>query len=462
MRKDIRILLRIGAKILRVEFNMEKKRDLFVSRWGFILACIGSAVGMGNIWMFPTRVSRFGGGSFLLWYLVFVVLIGSTGVIGEMSFGRATHSGPVNAFGKACETRGNRRLGEAIGLIPVVGSMALAIGYSVVMGWIIKYTVGAFTGATLAPDSVDEFGAAFGSMASSFGNNGWQLAAIAVTFLILILGVGGGIEKANKVMMPMFFFLFLGLGIYIGFQPGASDGYQYIFRLDWEAFTDPKVIVYAMGQAFFSLSVAGNGTLIYGSYLHDEEDIPASARNVAFFDTLAATLAAFVIIPAMATMGAQLDQGGPGLMFIFLPNLFKGLTGGPVIAMVFFVAVMFAGITSLINLYEAPIATVQEKFHLGRIPSCAVVGIVGAAISLCIQGIVSDWMDVVSIYICPLGAGLASIMFFWVLGKKFVETEVNRGRKKPLGSWFFPLGKYGYCAMCVLVLIVGAVMGGIG
>lgn len=441
---------------------MEKKRDLFASRWGFILACIGSAVGMGNIWMFPTRVSKFGGGSFLLWYLFFVVLIGSTGVIGEMSFGRATRSGPVDAFGKACESRGKRKLGEAIGLLPVVGSMALAIGYSVVMGWIFKYTFGAFTGATLSPSSVDEFSAAFGGMASAFGNNGWQLIAIAAAFAILILGVGGGIEKANKIMMPLFFFLFLGLGIYIGFQPGASDGYRYIFRLDKAALTDPKVIIYAMGQAFFSLSVAGNGTLIYGSYLHDDEDIPASARNVAFFDTLAATLAALVIIPAMATMGAQLDQGGPGLLFIFLPSLFKGLTGGTVIAIVFFVAVTFAGMTSLINLYEAPIATVQEKFHLGRTQACLVVGAVGAAVSICIQGIVSDWMDIVSIYICPLGAGLASIMFFWVLGRKFVETEVNKGRTKPIGSWFYPLGKYVFCGMCILVLIVGAAMGGIG
>lgn len=441
---------------------MEKKRDLFASRWGFILACIGSAVGMGNIWMFPTRVSKFGGGSFLLWYLFFVVLIGSTGVIGEMSFGRATRSGPVDAFGKACESKGKRKLGEAIGLLPVVGSMALAIGYSVVMGWIFKYAFGTFTGATLSPSSVDGFAEAFGGMASSFGNNAWQLIAIAATFVILILGVGGGIEKANKIMMPLFFFLFLGLGIYIGFQPGASDGYRYIFRLDKEALTEPKVIIYAMGQAFFSLSVAGNGTLIYGSYLHDDEDIPASARNVAFFDTLAATLAALVIIPAMATMGAQLDQGGPGLLFIFLPSLFKGLTGGTIIAIVFFVAVTFAGMTSLINLYEAPIATVQEKFHLGRTSACLIVGAVGAAVSLCIQGIVSDWMDIVSIYICPLGAGLASIMFFWVLGRKFVEAEVNKGRKKPIGSWFYPLGKYVFTGMCILVLIVGAMMGGIG
>lgn len=441
---------------------MEKKRDLFASRWGFILACIGSAVGMGNIWMFPTRVSKYGGGSFLIWYFVFVALIGSTGVIGEMSFGRATRSGPVDAFGAACEKKGLRKAGEAIGLIPVLGSMALAIGYTVVMGWIFKYTAGVFTGSVLEPADIEGFSSAFGGMASSFGNNGWQLAALAAAIAILMFGIGGGIEKVNKILMPLFFFLFLGLGIYIAFQPGAISGYRYIFRIDPAAFFNPQVIIYAMGQAFFSLSVAGNGTLIYGSYLDNQEDIPASARNVAFFDTLAAMLAALVLIPAMATVGAQLDQGGPGLMFIFLPNLFKGMAGGRIIAMIFFVAVTFAGITSLINLYEAPIATVQEKFHIGRKSACAAVGLTGAAVSLCIQGIVSDWMDVVSIYICPLGAGIAGIMFFWVLGKAFVEKEVNKGRKEPLGGWFYPLGKYGFCGICILVLLVGAAVGGIG
>lgn len=439
-----------------------KTRDLFRSKWGFILSCIGSAVGMGNIWMFPTRVSLYGGGSFIIPYFIFVVLIGSTGVIAEMSFGRATRSGPIGSFGAACESRGHGKLGQAIGLIPTVGSLALAIGYTVVMGWILKYTVGAFTGATLAAEDIDGFGAAFGGMASAYGNNLWQVGALVLAFIVLICGVGKGIEKANKIMMPLFFFLFLGLAVYIAFQPGAIEGYKYIFRVDPVALKDPKTWIYALGQAFFSLSIAGNGTLIYGSYLSDDEDIPKSARNVAFFDTLAAVLAGFVIIPAMATAGSQLDQGGPGLMFIFLPNLFKSMPGGRIIAIVFFVAVFFAGITSLFNLYEAPIATLQEKFKLGRVPSCIVIAVIGLVISLCIQGIVSDWMDVVSIYICPLGAGLAGIMFFWVYGKKFVEAAVNKGRTKPLGNWYYPVCKYLFCGICVLVLIVGAVMGGIG
>lgn len=439
-----------------------KKRDSFNNKWGFILACIGSAVGMGNIWMFPTRVSMYGGGSYLIPYFIFVALIGFTGVIGEMSFGRATKSGPVDAFGYACETKNKRKLGEAIGFIPVLGALAMAIGYTVVMGWILKYMIGAFTGKTLAPADTEGFAASFGSMASAFGNNVWQIVALVIGIIILMFGVGRGIEKANKIMMPVFFILFAVLGIYVAFQPGAIEGYKYIFRVDPEAFANPKTWIFALGQAFFSLSIAGNGTLIYGSYLSDNEDIPAAAGRVALFDTIAAMLAALVIIPAMATTGAQLNQGGPGLMFIFLPALFKSMPGGYIVAIIFFVAVFMAGLSSLINLYEAPIATIQEKLHLGRKASCAIIAAIALIVSICIQGIVSGWMDILSIYICPLGAGLAGIMFFWICGKKYVETQVNTGRDKKFTDKFYPICKYIFCPVCFLVLILGIVLGGIG
>ena len=438
------------------------KRDSFNNKWGFILACIGSAVGMGNIWMFPTRVSMYGGGSYLIPYFIFVALIGFTGVIGEMSFGRATKSGPVDAFGYACGTKNKRKLGEVIGFIPVLGALAMAIGYTVVMGWILKYMIGAFTGKTLAPADTEGFAASFGSMASAFGNNVWQIVALVIGIIILMFGVGRGIEKANKIMMPVFFILFAVLGIYVAFQPGAIEGYKYIFRVDPEAFADPNTWIFALGQAFFSLSVAGNGTLIYGSYLSDNEDIPAAAGRVALFDTIAAMLAALVIIPAMATTGAQLNQGGPGLMFIFLPALFKSMPGGYIVAIIFFVAVFMAGLSSLINLYEAPIATIQEKLHLGRKASCAIIAAIALVVSICIQGIVSGWMDILSIYICPLGAGLAGIMFFWICGKKYVETQVNTGRDKKFTDIFYPICKYIFCPICFLVLILGIVLGGIG
>ena len=439
-----------------------KKRDSFNNKWGFILACIGSAVGMGNIWMFPTRISMYGGGSYLLPYFLFVALISFTGVIGEMSFGRAARSGPVDAFGYAGETKGHRKAGALLGYIPVLGALAMAIGYTVVMGWILKYMIGTFTGSTLAPDSIDSFAASFGGMASAFGNNLWQIIALVVAVIILMFGVGNGIEKANKIMMPVFFLLFLILAIYTACQPGAIDGYKYIFRVEPSALAKPETWIFALGQAFFSLSVAGNGTLIYGSYLPDSEDIPASAGRVALFDTIAAILAALVIIPAMATTGAKLDQGGPGLLFIYLPHLIKTMPGGRIIAIIFFVAVFLAGMTSLMNLYEAPIATVQEKTGLGRIPSCMVIAVIGVVASLLIQGIVSDWMDVLSIYICPLGAGLAGIMFFWIFGRSYVESQVNKGREKPFTKYFYPVCKYLYIPVCFLVLILGVVLGGIG
>lgn len=439
-----------------------KQRDSFNNKWGFILACIGSAVGMGNIWMFPTRVSMYGGGSYLIPYFIFVALIGFTGVIGEMSFGRATRSGPVDAFAYACGIRGKRKVGEFLGYIPVLGALAMAIGYTVVMGWILKYMIGTFTGSTLAPVDADGFAAEFGGMASAFGNNLWQIVALVIGIAILMFGVSRGIEKANKIMMPIFFLLFVVLGIYVAFQPGAIEGYRYIFRIDPQALADPKTWIFALGQAFFSLSVAGNGTLIYGSYLPDKEDIPAAAGRVAFFDTLAALLAALVIIPAMATTGARLDQGGPGLMFIYLPTLFKSMPGGRIIAIIFFVAVFSAGLSSLINLYEAPIATVQEKLHLNRKAACGIIAGIALVVSICIQGIVSGWMDVLSIYICPLGAGLAGVMFFWICGKKYVETQVNTGREKPFTNKFLPICKYVYCPICILVLILGIILGGIG
>lgn len=437
------------------------KRDSWASRWGFVLACIGSAVGMGNIWLFPSRVSAYGGATFLIPYLIFVALIGSTGVIGEMAFGRAARSGPIHAFGQATRRRfGSEKPGRALGLIPVIGSLAMAIGYSVVVGWIFCYLASALTGQLAPYADAGEFAAHFDSVAAS--NTFWQLAGMAVTLLIMAFGIGQGIEKANKVMMPLFFALFVGLAVYLAFLPGSAAGYRYIFVLDPRGLADPMVWVYALGQAFFSLSIAGNGTLIYGSYLSDDSDVPSDARLVAVFDTLAALVAALVIIPAMALAGQELTQSGPGLMFIFLPNVLRGIPGGGLILIVFFLAVTFAALTSLVNLFEAPVATLQELFHLPRPAAVGIIGTVGIAAGLAISPIVSQWMDICSIYICPLGALLAGILFFWVYGKSDVLTEVNKARQKPIGGWFWPLAKYVFCGVTLLVLVLGAVLGGIG
>ncbi len=439
------------------------ERDSFRSKTGFIIACIGSAVGMGNIWLFPARVSSLGGAAFLIPYFICVIVIGFTGVIGEMAFGRAMGAGPMGAFGKATEMGGKgKKLGEGLALIPVLTSFALAIGYSVVVGWILKYFVGSVTGELFQASSVDEFGGMFNAVASSFGNVGWHLVALAITFIIMVYGIASGIEKANKVMMPLFFVMFVGMAIYISTLPGASDGYYYLTHPDWSYLLNGKTWVYALGQAFFSLSLAGSGTLVYGSYLKKDVDIPSSARTVAFWDTMAALVAALTIIPAMATAGQELTSGGPGLMFIFLPNVFAQMPGGNLVIIIFFLAVTFAGLTSLVNLFETPVEALQTKFDFSRKKAVATIAISGSAIAVCIEGIVSGWMDVFSIYFCPIGAAIAGILFFWICGKDFVRKQIDMGAKKPVGKWFEFGSKYIFCFLTIAVLVFGTLLGGIG
>ena len=443
---------------------MEKKRDGFKSRTGFVIACIGSAVGMGNIWRFPYMVSDWEGLTFLIPYVLFVILIGASGVIEEMALGRAAKGGPIIAFGKCTEVRtGNKKIGEGIGLIPVVGSLALAIGYTVIVGWIFKYTFLALSGqlAGMGKD-MNDIGGMFADTATKFGNNLWLIIAVIVTVVIMAFGIASGIERANKIMMPLLFVLFLGLGIYIFTLPGATNGYKYIFTINPKGLLNPRLWIYAFGQAFFSLSIAGNGTVIYGSYLSKSENVVTSARNVAIFDTLAALLAAFVIIPGMAVGGAELSSGGPGLMFIYLVNVFNGMPGGKIVGIIFYICVLFAGMSSLVNLYEAPVATLQEKLGLKRPMAVGCIGLIGCIVALVIQGIVSGWMDAVSIYICPLGAMLAAIMFFWVAGKNFAISAVNEGKNKPIGRWFIPLGRYVLVPLAFIALVAGAILGGIG
>ena len=330
--------------------NIPVTRDTFNSRLGFILACVGSAVGMANIWLFPYRIGQLGGAAFLIPYILFVVIIGFSGVIGEMAFGRAMGTGPLGAFRKAMEQRG-KKYGEWIGLIPVIGSLGIAIGYAVVVGWILRFLAGALSGSLL---NTADSGQYFGAIAGNLGSWPWHIIGLAITFLIMSLGVAKGIEKVNKVMMPAFFILFIILALRVFTLEGAMEGYRYLFIPKWSYLLDPKTWVYALGQAFFSLSLAGSGTVVYGSYLKKDEDVVYAAKNVAIFDTCAGLLAALVIIPAVFAFGLN-PAAGPPLMFITMPEVFKQMPLGQLFAVIFFVAVFFAGLTSLINLFETPI-----------------------------------------------------------------------------------------------------------
>ena len=441
----------------------QKQREEFRTRLGFIVACIGSAVGMGNIWMFPYRTGKFGGAAFLIPYFIFVILLGFSGVIGEMAFGRSVKAGPLGAFASAMEMRfgeKSRKWGKLIGMIPVIGSLGIAIGYSVVVGWFLKYLFAALTGQLT---KIEDMGSYFGSLAVSFGSIGWQMLGLGLTFLIMILGVTKGIEKMNKLMMPVFFIFFIILLVRVATLPGARDGYRYLLVPNWEQLGNIKTWVYALGQAFFSLSLAGSGTIVYGSYLKKDIDVVGCAKNVAFFDTCAALLAGMVVIPAVFAF--QLDvASGPPLMFITLPAVFQQMPFGGLFAIIFFVAVLFAAITSLMNLFETPIEALQQQFSLSRGWAVGIIAVISAAVGIFIESgdAVGAWMDAVSIYIIPLGALLAGIMFFWVCPKGYARKQVELGASKPLGKWFEPVTKYVFVGITLIVYVLGIFFGGIG
>ncbi len=439
--------------------QLNNKRDNFTSKFGFIIACIGSAVGMGNIWMFPYRVGQFGGAAFLVPYLIFVIILGMSGIVGEITLGRSMKTGPLGAFKKAFAKRGHEKVGN-LGIIPVLGSLATAIGYTIIMAWILKFFVGSITGEVLSNPNSEQY---FGDVTADFGSLPWHIIAIVITIVIMIFGIAKGIEKINKIMMPVFFALFVGLAIYVAFLPGANKGYEFLIHPDWDALADPKTWVFALGQAFFSLSLAGSGTVVYGSYLSEKEDIVSGAKYIAIFDTIAAMVSVLVIIPAVFSFG--MDQtAGPPLMFITMPSIFKLMPLGRIVAVVFFLAVMCAGFTSLVNLYETPIETIQEKFGLSRGKAVSIVLVIGLIIGIFVErgDKVSIWMDVISIYIIPLGAILAAIVVYWVCGKGYFTKNAQLGRQKPIAGWFEPFGKYVFCGIAIIVFVLGIAYGGIG
>lgn len=432
--------------------------DKFKNKWGFIISCIGSSVGMANIWLFPYRTGEFGGSAFLIPYIIFVVLIGFTGVIGEMAFGRAMQSGPLGAFKKAFEMR-NSHAGSLIGLIPVIGSLGIAIGYSVIVGWILKFLADSFTGNIISDqDPV----AVFTELSGNFGSIPWHLLGLVLVLICMSFGIAHGIEKVNRIMMPAFFILFIFLAIRVFLLDGSTPGYIYLFKPDWSEMANPKTWVYAMGQAFFSLSLAGSGTVVYGSYLKSDVDVVSSAKFVALFDTLAALLAGLVILPAVFAYNME-PNSGPGLLFITIPSVIRSIPFGQVFAIIFFLAVLFAGITSLMNLLESPVEALQKRLGWSRISSILFVGTITAAAGIFVEGsLLSPWMDTISIYVIPLGALLAGITMFWVCGSTFARNAVQLGRKKLLGRWFEPMTKYVFCGVAVLVYILGIFFGGIG
>lgn len=431
----------------------------FGSSFGFIIACVGSAVGLGNIWMFPYRLGQYGGAAFLIPYLFFVLLFGWVGLSAEFGIGRLAGTGTIGAYEYCFAARGKKKLGGALSWLPLMGSLGIAIGYAVILGWVLNSLAGFVSGQLMSADPAHFFQAA----ASSFGNPIWHTAVVAVVCLVLIFGVSAGIERVSKVLMPLFFLLFLVLAAWVFTLPGAGEGYRFLFVPHWEQLLRAETWIMAMGQAFFSLSITGSGMIVYGAYLKKDADIPGASLRTAFFDTLAAMLSAVAIIPAVFAYGLDVARG-PSLMFLTLPAVFQQMPMGQLFAVFFFLSVFFAGITSLINMFEAVVESWQSHFNLNRklaVLLCSAITL-GVGLFLEAEPNVGRWMDFITIGVVPIGAVMGAVSIYYVLGWPKLRQELQLGRKKPISAAFGAVGRYVYVPLTILVLILGFALGGIG
>lgn len=431
------------------------KNGNFKSTVGFVLACVGSAVGMGNIWMFPYRLGQYGGAAFLIPYLIFIALFGLVGLSAEFALGRMAKTGTLGAYAYCWKNK----FGKYIGWLPLLGSLGIAIGYSVILGWVFRSIQGVLKSELLTND----IPAFFTNMTQSFSNVPCHFLVLFVTCLLLFTSATNAIEKVNKVLMPAFFILFIILAIRVSLFNGAIEGYKFLFVPKWEYLLNKETWIMAMGQAFFSLSITGSGMIVYGAYLKDDVDIPKASMQTAIFDTIAAMLAALAIMPAVFSFGID-PVSGPSLMFLTLPEVLKQMPLGNFFALFFFISVAFAGITSLINMLEAVCESWQNRFHISRKKAVLLCGIITFIVSVCIENgdIVGKWMDVVTIYIIPFAALLGAITIYYVLGWNALKQELDKGRKKPVGPTFKFLGKYVYVFLAIIILILGILYNGIG
>lgn len=432
-----------------------KEHHKFSSRWGFILAAVGSAVGMANVWGFPAKMGANGGGAFLLAYLIFVVLFSVVGLSAEYAIGRRSRTGTLGSYEKAWATRSPAmgKAGGALGWLPLAGSMCIALGYAVIISYVLKAFFQSLTGELMQVDTQAWF--------SDFSSERYSVVPFHIivvvgTLLTLLLGAKS-IEKTNKVMMPIFFVIFVILAVRVAMLPGAMDGYKFMFTPDWSALRSPMTWIWAMGQAFFSLSVTGSGMIVYGAYLDDKADVVKLSVRTAVFDTIAALVASLVIIPACFAYG--LDVGaGPSLLFVTLPRILQDVPLGRLFAIILYTAMVFAGVSSLQNMFEAVGESLQHKFpKLSRRLVLVILCVVCLGIGLHMEPISTwgPWMDIVSIYIIPIGATLGAISWFWIMRKQDLLDEINKGTTKPHGSLWYNLGRFGY-VLCALILCLVA------
>ncbi|GIV59395.1 sodium-dependent transporter [Rhodocaloribacter litoris] len=443
-------------------------RGQWSGKLGFILAAAGSAIGLGNIWRFPYTAGENGGGAFVLIYLVFVALIGVPVLLAELAIGRKTQRNPVGAF-KALVPASWWPLVGGLGVLTGFGILAF---YSVVAGWTLGYLFMAVTGALHEATTADVSGTIFTGLVAD------PLWAIVLSGLFLVLtivivrgGVSGGIERATKILMPLLFLILLALAVRATTLPGAVEGIAYLFKPDFSRI-DAGVVMAALGQALFSLSLGMGAMITYGSYLPERENMPFAGVSVAIFDTLIAVLAGLIIFPALFAAGGD-PSGGPGLVFIVLPTIFNALPGGTVVAIAFYALLAIAALTSTISLLEVVVSYFVDERGWSRekaawligglcfvlaVPSALSQGAV-AALSGGDEGLIAwDFLtlnnNVWGNYSLSIGAILICIFVGWKWGlpNAIASLEASGDRLPAAGAWGV-LVKY-VCPVVILILLI--------
>lgn len=407
-----------------------KKRSNFSSRLGFVLAAAGSAVGLGNIWRFPYLAAQYGGGTFLLIYLILTVTFGFSLMLAEIAIGRKTGLSAIGAFKKLDKRFGF--LGILASLVPII----IFPYYSVIGGWVTKYLSVFLTGGSERA-SADTYFTSF--ISSAIEPLGWFFLFLAVTAIIVLFGVEQGIEKVSKFMMPILVILTVGIAGYCLTLPGAGEGVAYYLKPNLKDFSS-KTVLAAMGQLFYSMSLAMGIMVTYGSYMRKDNNLETSVRQIEIFDTGFAFLAGLMIIPAVFVFsGKDALQTGPGLMFVTLPKVFSNMPFGDLIGTIFFLLVLFAALTSSISLMETIVSIVCDKFHWTRKRSALTVAvcafILGAPSSLGFGPLsfvqilnlsVLDFMDFISnSVLMPIVAFLTCIFVGFFIKPQSIGDEIR-------------------------------------
>ena len=420
------------------------QRGFWRSRWGFILAASGSAVGLGNVWKFPYIVGQNGGGAFVLIYLICIFVIGTPIMLTEFSLGRKTNRNPVGAFDQLKPNS----LWVGIGYMGVLAGFFILSFYGVVGGWTFAYIVKSITGSVLEFASSKEAAVFFGNFIGNTGEVLFYHALFMGTCIAIVLkGVHGGIEKACDILMPTLVVILFLLMLRSLTLDGAMDGVAFYLTPDFSK-VDIHVVLIALGQAFFSLSLGMGCMITYGSYLSDKESLTSSTVYVVIFDTLIALLVGMVIFPAVFSMGLEPTEG-PGLVFSVLPTVFASMPLGHGVAIIFFILLAIAAITSGISLLEVVVAYFIDQRGWQRKKAVLVVGSaifafgIPSGLSFGIMADVKllgmnffDHIDnIASNYFLPLGGMLTAIFVGWVWGTKNVHEEIEKYENKFSFPW---------------------------